>query len=198
MTRTDRYQLEPMLERSIQGDAEALNQLLTTLQPYLQARLRSRLGRTSANHLDDAGIVQNSLLRISRNLGKLQQRTVPGFLGWVGRIVHFALVDALREQSRDPLRKFSEPPQDVPGHFEKDPCVLAEEHACIHAALDQLSDREQAVVRWRFFDRLSDEEISTRLNSNVAAVRVLRYRALQRLRHKLAPLFRGSETSSLN
>jgi RNA polymerase sigma factor (sigma-70 family) len=49
-------------------------------------------------------------------------------------------------------------------------------------ALAQLPERQRQVVELHYFDRLRDNEISARLGGSVAAIRVLRCRALRKLR----------------
>ena len=53
------------------------------------------------------------------------------------------------------------------------------------AALGRLSERQRQVVELHYFDRLRDAEISERLGGSVAAIRVLRCRALKELRRHL-------------
>jgi RNA polymerase sigma factor (sigma-70 family) len=50
------------------------------------------------------------------------------------------------------------------------------------AALHKLPERQRQVVELHYFDRLRDAEISARLGGSVAAIRVLRCRALKELR----------------
>jgi RNA polymerase sigma-70 factor (ECF subfamily) len=183
MASLDKYHLQPILERTVQGDSQALNQLLATIRPYLHSKIRSRLGTGMLDRLDDSSIVQDSLLRISQNIGKLENKSVQGLLGWIARIVQYALVDAIRKRSREPIVPAGDNVLDVPAILSSaDHCVKAEERDRLFAALARLSERERSVVQWRYFDRLSDAEISERLGGSVGAIRVLRCRALQQLR----------------
>jgi RNA polymerase sigma factor (sigma-70 family) len=186
MADQDKYQLTPILQRSVGGDEQALNQLLGKIRPYLHSRIRQRRGPQPTEPLDESAVVQNSLLRIYRNIGRLRRRTVPGLLAWAGRIANNALIDALRQQANDPAQAVGEHIFDLAGQGGEgaDPLELAERRARLSAALDRLPARQQQVVRWRFFEHLSDAEICRRLGdrSSVGAVRVLRCRALQNLR----------------
>jgi RNA polymerase sigma factor (sigma-70 family) len=106
-------------------------------------------------------------------------------LAWAGRIANNALIDAQRQQTNDPSRAVGEHIFDLPGKdAESDPLELAERRARLTSALERLPHRQQQVVRWRYFDHLSDAEICQRLGdrSSVGAVRVLRCRALQNLK----------------
>jgi RNA polymerase sigma factor (sigma-70 family) len=182
MVNLDKFQLGPMLQRSVVGDPQALNQLLGTIRPYLHSQIRDRLG-PGGNELDVSGIVQNSLLNISQNIGQLRQPSVPGLLAWVGRIVHYATIDAMRKKGRDRSEAVGSQIFDLPGTpTAGDLCESAEQRVSLSAALAKLPEREQQVVKWRFFDHLSDAEISERIGGTVAAIRVLRCRALRNLK----------------
>jgi len=185
MSDQDRYQLAPMLRRSVGGDEEALNQLLGALRPYLHSRIRRRRGPHPEQPVDESAVVQNSLLRISRNIGRLRRRTVPGLLAWANRIAGNALTDALRRQAHDPARAVGEHIFDVADRAAaSDALEGGERRARLLAALDGLPERQRQVVRWRYLEHLPDAEIARRLGdqSSVGAVRVLRCRALRRLR----------------
>jgi RNA polymerase sigma-70 factor (ECF subfamily) len=185
MADLDRHQLTPILARTVEGDSQALNQLLGKIRPYLHAQIRSRLGAKPSDQLDESAIVQNSLVRIYQHIGRLRQQTVPGLLAWVGRIAHHALIDALRKQDRDPAQPVGERIFELPTRLsDADPAEEAERRQRLAVALTQLPQRQQQVVRWRFYDHLSDAEICARLgdNSSVGAVRVLRCRALRNLK----------------
>ncbi len=185
MAHLDTFQLTPILEHSLSGDPQALNELLTKLQPYLHDQLRSHAS-TRRRDLDDSAIVQNSLIRISQHIGTLRQNNVQGLLAWVGKIVRYALIDALRQRSRDRSESVGTRIYDLADHWSApDPCVAAENRDRLGCALAQLSTREQQVVVGRFIDGLSDAEISARVGASIGSVRVLRCRALRSLKRLL-------------
>lgn len=185
MANLDTFQLSPILQRSLRGDAHALNELLTKLGPYLHAQLQSH-GSMCRAGLDNSSIVQNSLIRISQNIGTLRQSNVQGLLAWVGKIVRYALVDALRQRGRDRSEPVGSRIYDLAGHWTPpDPCEAAENRERLRTALAQLNSREQEVVVGRFIDGLSDVEISQRVGASVSCIRVMRCRALRSLKRML-------------
>jgi RNA polymerase sigma factor (sigma-70 family) len=185
MAHEDRYQLTPLLERWQVGDRQALEQLLGQLRPFLHARVRSHLG-SDLGELDPADVVQDSLSKICAKIDQLQTKTVPSLLRWASTIVYRTLVDAVRRRARLPLYLLGEQAHDLPAAADDGPgrSEQEERNRLIAEAIERLPERQQWVVRWRYFDRLSDEEICTRLGgtSTVGAVRVLRCRALQSLK----------------
>jgi RNA polymerase sigma factor (sigma-70 family) len=190
MAHEDRYQLTPLLERWRVGDRQALEQLLGQLRPFLHARVRSHLGN-QLGELDPADVVQDSLGKICAKIDQLETKTVPSLLRWASTIVYRTLVDAVRRRARLPLHLLGEQALQLAASRQPEPSEQEERNQLVAAALEQLPERQQWVVRWRYYDRLSDEEICTRLGgtSTVGAVRVLRCRALQSLR----ALLQGSE-----
>jgi RNA polymerase sigma factor (sigma-70 family) len=192
MSNVDRHRLTPILERSVVGDPEALNTLLTEIRPYLHAQLRSQRGPT-LGPADDSSIVQASLLRIYQHFGQLREHTVPHLLAWARRIVRNAMVDALRKGARDPVRPAGAGIDALAAPAADAAAADRDRQQALLAALGRLPQRQQQVVRWRYFDRLPDEEIGRRLGCSVGAVRVLRFRALRQLRRMMLkhPDFEG-------
>ena len=178
------------------GDAAALNALLATLRPYLHLLVREQLASSEWYRADGSDIVQETLLRICRGLGPLgatdaaqfRGQTVPQFLNWVGVVVRSAVVQHLKHRKaakRDPVRE-------VPGSkifpllvmgMSADQKAERDEWAVrLASALEKLPEPRRDVLRFRFFDGLSFEEISQRTGKSVGALRVLSVRALAQLR----------------
>ena len=181
MTRADTYQLQPLLDRALKGDPAAWNDFFARVRPYLFAVVRRTLGPDA--HLDESNIVQSSLRRIWQNLDGVDRDglTVGRLLAWIERIVRNRSIDAVRRPSKaepagDRLEKLEEPrPWEEARRRDRRAARLA-------AALAQLPERDRLVVEWFWFDRLPDEEIHHRLGLSVGAIRVLRLRALKKLR----------------
>lgn len=191
----DQYELGPLLERALAGDATALDTLLTRLRPYLHLLVRQQRGAAPDPRLGDSDLVQETLLRIHRGCGPgaagegahFQGRNVPQFLGWVGQIVRHVVIDLERRgraEKRDAAREVAgskvqallsqgSNPEDVVGRAER--AIL------VAAALDRLPAHQRQLLQWRFFDQLPFADISARTGKSVGALRVLCARALDRL-----------------
>ena len=178
----DRHQLGPLLERVAAGDRGALNELFARLRPYLHVLVRRTLGQ---DWKDASDIVQSSLRRINENIDDLlgDDPTVPHLLAWIKKIVRHRAIDEAR-------RRASRPAQGGDAHLENlpqavgDPELAEREGRSLRllSALGKLPERQRLVVELHYFDRLRDEEIRRRLGGSVAAIRVLRCRALKELR----------------
>ena len=182
MSDLDRHQLAPLLERLMGGDRQALNDLFTRLRPYLHAQVRKTLG---GEWKDSSDIVQSSLRRINEHMDGwlLDEPSVPHLLAWINKIVHNRAIDEVRKRKNvlgadqdSFLDNLAQPISD------EDRAEREARAGSIFAALSKLPDRHRQVVEMHYFDRLRDEEISRELGGSVAAVRVLRCRALKQLR----------------
>lgn len=91
-----------LLQRSRDGDGEALSTLYARLYPEIRrvahARLRDSGGR--AVGLDTTGLVHEGFLRIAEHEG-LHGETRAQFFAYVGRVLRSVVIDQLRAQQRD-------------------------------------------------------------------------------------------------
>jgi RNA polymerase sigma factor (sigma-70 family) len=181
MPELDRHQLRPLLDRVVAGDREALNDLFAKLRPYLHAVVRQTLGEWK----DASDIVQSSLRRINDNLPDLldDDPTVPHLLAWIKKIVRNRAIDEARRRGRaarpgnDSALQHVPEPETAGEKADRETRSLG-----VLAALGRLTERQRQVVELHYFDRLRDEEIRERIGGSVAAIRVLRCRALKELR----------------
>jgi RNA polymerase sigma-70 factor (ECF subfamily) len=181
MTDVDRHELRPLLERVSAGDRQALNDLLAQLRPYLHALVRRTLG---PDWKDGSDIVQSSLRRINENIDDLlaDDPTVPHLLAWVKKIVRNRAIDEARRRAGQPVTGHDSRMDHAPGPDGTNSRDRERRAAGVMAALGKLPQRQREVVELHYFDRLRDAEISARLGGSVAAIRVLRCRALKELR----------------
>ena len=181
----DRHQLQPLLERVIAGDRPALNDLFARLRPYLHALVRRTLGR---DWKDASDIVQSSLRRINEHFDGLMDDdpTVPHLLAWIKKIVRNRAIDEARRRAGGAATGNDAVLANVPQPRDPQQSAAREGRALgVMAALHRLPERQRQVVELHYFDRLRDAEISERLGGSVAAVRVLRCRALKELRRMM-------------
>jgi RNA polymerase sigma-70 factor (ECF subfamily) len=181
MTDLDKHQLRPLLKRVTQGDRQALNELFGCLRPYLHALVRRTLG---PDWKDASDVVQSSLRRINENIDDLLEDdpTVPHLLAWIKKIVRNRAIDEVRKRASAPVTGHDSHLDNQPGRPIEDSAHRDRRALGVMSALEKLSERQRQVVELHYFDRLRDAEISARLGGSVAAIRVLRCRALKELR----------------
>lgn len=167
MTRASRPgpTLSELLPRAQAGDADALNDLLASIAPYVSwvcAPIAER-------HSSDA--VQEALLAISRGVGALRDQAA--FYGWVRKIAaHEALRAVRREHSRSPRSV-----QLADQHQTENPIGFV----YIDDVLRRLSRDHRQVLALRIMG-LNEEEIADTLSLPVGTVRSRLHRARLRFR----------------
>lgn len=190
----DRHKLGPLLDRVHAGDAKALDALLAKIRPYLRLLVRQQLDHDLRHELGDSDIVQETLMRIHHGLdpaakaqGHFHGQHVPQLLGWVGQIVRHVIIDMERRDMADKRDKGREVSGSKvlalvsQGSSPEQRAERAEAAVLLAEALARLPQHQQDVLHWRFFERLSFEEISQRTGKSVGALRVVCSRALERL-----------------
>jgi RNA polymerase sigma-70 factor (ECF subfamily) len=181
----DLHGLAPLLEGALAGDRAALDALLGQLRPYLHALVMKRLGPEAGGLVDQSALVQEGLLRIYQNLGRLRGKTVPQLLGWVGQIIRHLIIDAAPRPGA-PKAQDARLLEGLIGDSSGGAKDLADRRSArVREALMQLSERRRQVIQLTFLDQLPDVEIGRQMGGGVGAIRVLRFRALQDLRHLL-------------
>lgn len=193
---SDDHNLGPLLDRVLAGDRPALNALLAKIRPYLHLLVRQHLEPCLRDRLGDSDVVQETLMRITGGLkpaskengGRFRGCAPPEFLAWVSQIVRHVIVDLKRHG----MAKKRDERREVPGSkilatltqgsTPEQAAERAEKALQLAAALERLPQHKQDVLRLRFFEQLSFEEISPIMGKGVEALRVLCCRALKDLR----------------
>jgi RNA polymerase sigma-70 factor (ECF subfamily) len=181
---------QALLERALDGDTQALGELLHGLRPYVRFLVRAvRRGRLGSR-LDDSDLIQDALVEVHRHFPRFQGRTVAELLNWLRPIVVRAAGHTLRGHlgtaRRDAGREQHGADLDalVPddGSSPSGQAMRHEQTLLLAEALGRLPEDMQQVLLGRHADGLSHAELATRLGRSEAAVRVLYTRALRRLR----------------
>jgi RNA polymerase sigma-70 factor (ECF subfamily) len=177
-----------VLARARQGDSEAFRALVER-----HSRSVFRLAfRMTGNEQDAEDVVQESLLRAYKQLGRFESRA--NFGTWLYRIVSNCSVDLMRakqarhDQSRgDSLDEAVElPATDLPSPERQ--AQSAEIQRRVQGALADLSPLERAAFTLRHYEGRSIEEISRTLGLGTSAAKHSVFRAVKKLRAALAPL----------
>ena len=118
-------------------------------------------------------VVQESIVKALTKIDSLRE---PAYLKtWLYRILLKDSMDCFRSNHRRLALKHAVWDR---GAEDPDPA----ERLDLHAAIEALSDAEQAVVRLRFFEDLKLEEIAQVTDTNLNTVKSRLYKALKKLR----------------
>jgi len=185
----DATEAAAVLARARQGDSDAFRALVEK-----HSRSVFRLAfRMTGNEQDAEDVVQESMLRAYRQLGRFESRA--NFGTWLYRIVANCSVDLMRsKQARhDQVRGDSLdagamelPAVNVPGPERM--AESAEIERRVQDALQELSPLERAAFTLRHYEGRSIDEISSTLGLGTSAAKHNVFRAVKKLRLALAPL----------
>jgi len=175
-----------VLARARQGDADAFRVLVER-----HSRRAFQLAyRMTGSEQDAEDVVQESLLRAYRQLGRFEARA--NFATWLHRIVANCAVDVMRTRHARQQR-VSDPIDDIAPIVAATPdperlAESAEVQRRVAAALDRLSPLEGAAFALRHHEGRSIDEISRTLGLGTSASKHAVFRAVKKLRTALAPL----------
>ncbi|HYC78658.1 MAG TPA: sigma-70 family RNA polymerase sigma factor [Planctomycetota bacterium] len=181
----DRDEEAVLLARARARDPDAFGRLVSRYEEPLLAVLTPIAGdREKARDL-----AQEAALRAYEHLDRYVEEHK--FSTWYFRIgVNLAISSRRRTRLeertfQDRARKSGAGYDDGPSAFEL--AARDEETAAVTKALDRLPARYARVVRLRFLDGLSCQEIARRLKATPNVVSLILFRAKQRLREELSP-----------
>jgi RNA polymerase sigma-70 factor (ECF subfamily) len=169
-----------IVERAMQGDRAAFDELVRELWPSLV-----RLARGIVGDADAEDAVQDALVTAGAKLPAL--RDAARFAGWVRRIVARTCV---RQARRRRWWRFRLPLEDagpLPDPDAGDPGVEMD----VERVLSVLPARQRAVLYLTAIEGRSDSDIAEVLGSSPATVRSLRRHARRRLQDRFAAEMEG-------
>lgn len=183
----DKHGLKPLLARALSGDTVAWNEFFAEIRRYLHSEIRRLLGPKAPGGIDGSALVQSTLLRIWKRIGRQfqdvpEQAAIRRFIGWIKVIIRNRTWEELRKKggqntipAGDEVNDFVQPQSSM--RWEQQGRLAA----ALAVALNKLPEKHRQVVELHWFERLSDAEISRRLGCSEGAVRVVRFRALRKL-----------------
>ena len=187
------------VSRAADGDGDALEELLREFGPRITSELS--IDRRWRPSLDPEDVMQVTYLEAYLRISSLHARTADGFRGWLARIAHNNLRDALRALQRDKrpdgagrrraTRGALTSAETLIGSLvDMDPTAGSaaagrEAVARLHEALEQLPASYRQVVQELDLAERPVREVALELERSPGAVHMLRSRAHDRLRELL-------------
>lgn len=172
--------LEPLVERAREGDLEAFEQVVRTLQGPVRAFTR-RMMRDP--HLgDDAA--QETFVRIWRGLSGY--RPSGRFVAWAFTVARNTCVEHIRKEARTPV------PVEEHEAQHPDPSEIADLRGAVSEALRGLGEPYRSTFLLRE-SGLAYEEIADTLRCPVGTVRSRLHEARRLLAEALAPFLSGGD-----
>ena len=184
---------EVLLQRLQDGDEAAVDELLNAHLPDLRTFVRLRTGPFLRSHESTSDLVQSVCREILTQRERFQYPGSEGFRRWLYTTVMRKIgkrADYYRAQRRDVQRNVQLPDDagaggllDAYRRFCSPSAEMqaTEEVERIEAAFDELPEDYREVVTLARIARLSHKEIAERMGRTEGSVRMLLYRALERL-----------------
>lgn len=174
---------EALIERFAAGDQSAARALTVRLSPRVLG-LATRMLRDAAEAED---VTQEAMMRLWKTAADWR----PGeakVSTWLHRVATNLCIDRLRKRRHagPPLEDVAEPMDPMPDADAR--LIAADRASAVAGALASLPDRQQAAIRLRHFEGLSNPDIAAALDVSVEAVESLLSRARRTLTAHLAAL----------
>ena len=174
-------EIESLVRKAKKGDAEAFGQIYDKFVVPIYRYIYYRVSRSEAEDLTEL-----VFLRAWEKRRSYSKQKGNSFNSWVFRIAHNAVVDHYRTKTKTETCELSE---EIPeSRVAADPVANLEnkfEQQSLILALRELPQLQQQVVILKFVNGFENEEISEVVEKSVGAVRVIQFRALNRLKDLL-------------
>ena len=172
---------EQLLVEAAQKDPSRFAQLYEAnferVYAYISVRVRSR---------DEAEDLTGEVFQKAlAHLGRYEPRGAP-FASWLYRIAANAIADHSNDQARRAARLNELPPADSASSCAPPELEEVERRARLFRQVNALPLDQRRVVQMRFNDEKSIREIAVALGKTEGAIKQLQFRALERLRARMA------------
>ncbi len=190
---------QELLNRALEGDGEALGELLEDYRAYLTVLAQRYLDTRLRGRLDAADVVQITFLEAQRDLGSFRGHHIEELLGWLRHILRNNVSSAhqrhIYTQKRSAGREVSNSPTDsrpaftdlAPSETTSPSQRMMRDEAAVYLAncLEEIPDTQREALRLRYVEGCSLKEISDKMEKSEMAVAGLLKRGLQALRNKM-------------
>jgi RNA polymerase sigma-70 factor (ECF subfamily) len=187
-----------LLEQARQGDAAAVERLLTTHREPLRRMIGLRLDPALAARVDASDIVQDVLLEAHRRLQDYLRKPSMPFHLWLRHIAKDHIIDAHRHErlaqrrsvDREQALHAARPDEsslDWAAQFfdqELTPASAAirqEMERKVQQAIQQLGDDDRDIILMRYVEQLPNQDVAAALGLSEAAASMRCLRAVRRL-----------------
>lgn len=185
---TARIEDANLVERTLEGDQQAFQQLVERYQGRLFAVAR----HYTRNAVEIEDIVQETFLKAFRRLDTFDHRS--SFYTWVYRIATNTVLDVLKRRGRSPVQAVEDP--ELLGDAQPRHCpppaagLEAKELGEItHRVLGELPEIFSSVLVMREFDEMAYQEIADTLEISIGTVESRLFRARAKFKDKLLKLY---------
>jgi RNA polymerase sigma-70 factor (ECF subfamily) len=180
-----------LLEQAKSGDHEALTRAFEMYRRKLAILVHFKLSPRARRFSEVEDVVQETLLRAYRDLGRFTYESPGSFLRWLATISDHVIVDRVRYQGRErrageevPFRSASNPAGPDPRDSLTPSRLFAQQEA-VDRLLDQLGalpEDYRNVILMAKIEGLTTIEIAERMGKSRENIALLLHRAVKRFR----------------
>jgi len=164
-----------LMRAAMAGDEVAYRAFLTAITPSIRAAARRNLARFSLGASEAEDVVQDTLLAIHLKRQTWDQDRPIG--PWISAIARNKFIDLMRRRGRNA----QVPIDDVIETLAAEDNEAALDNYDVQRMLDNLNEKQRAVVRSLAIDGASVRQTAERLNMTEGAIRVTLHRAVKAL-----------------
>ncbi|MCF7845930.1 MAG: sigma-70 family RNA polymerase sigma factor [Candidatus Peribacteraceae bacterium] len=191
LTKKELREIETLVRRAQKDDAEAFGEVYDRFVVPIYRYIYYRVAKSEAEDL-----TETVFLRAWEKRHTYRKQKGNSFNAWIFRIAHNAVVDFYRTNAKTDIvelsddlpetRAAADPVAKLDGQFEQKKLIRA---------LRELPEIQQQVVVLKFVNGFENGEIAEILEKSVGAVRVVQFRALNRLKDLLEKSEKNSNKS---
>lgn len=168
--------VEQLIERARGGSGSSLGNLLQLFYPVMLEMAEKRIRDNLRQRMSLSDLVQDTMVSASQHFPAFRGESEAEFRNWLMRVFQTRMIDGIRRH-RHAERRRQQREIAVSGsqHADTSPSAshmvaLEDEANAMIAALQQLPEVLQAVVRMRYFEDLKFEAIAERQGTSVPTV----------------------------
>ncbi|MGD9619864.1 MAG: sigma-70 family RNA polymerase sigma factor [Mycolicibacterium sp.] len=177
--------LDSVVADAVNGDRDALREVLETIRPIIVRYCRARVGSTERSGLSADDVAQEVCLAAITALPRYKDQGRP-FLAFVYGIAAHKVADAHRAAGRNRADPMDVVPERSSGEAGPEQLAIdSEQSARMNELLQVLPEKQREILVLRVVVGMSAEETADAIGSTPGAVRVAQHRALARLKSEI-------------
>ena len=177
--------LDSVVADAVNGDRDALREVLETIRPIVVRYCRARVGAAERSGLSADDVAQEVCLAAITALPRYKDQGRP-FLAFVYGIAAHKVADAHRAAGRNKSDPMDIVPERSSGEAGPEQLAIdSEQSAKMNELLQILPEKQREILVLRVVVGMSAEETADAIGSTAGAVRVAQHRALARLKSEI-------------
>ena len=187
----ERLGIPGLIERAVQGDRGAFDELVTCSQGDLAAFIQRRIRPELRKQLDVQALTNDTLARAFESLERFTGHDVDSWFAWVAGIAKKVVLKEIERLNRSGVLEID---RDIATTQPSPSRVLRrkERFERLNVALEGLSEDHREVIRLCRIDGRRIQDAAKLMNRSPEAVKMLLWRAMKELKEKFG------DTESLN